>query len=206
MRLTLAATDEALAAAWRRECGHFPDVSVHQGSILELDVDAIVSPANSFGFMEGGIDAIYRRSFGDHVQERLQALLRAQHDGELPVGRAEIIAVHHARIRYLISAPTMRVPMRIEGTVYPYLAARAALRLVKQGHFAPGSGGEGHVSHAVVSLAMPGLGTGTGGVAPEACAAQVRAAIEEVMHGRVPRFANLAAAVAAHEQLARRSS
>lgn len=203
MRITLAATDSELASAWRDACGGLADVSVHQGSILDLDVDAIVSPANSFGFMEGGLDAVYRRHFGGHIQERLQALLRAQHDGELPVGRAEIIAIEHPRIRWLIAAPTMRVPMNVAGTVNPFLAARAALRLVKQGHFAPGSGGEGHVSHAVTSLALPGLGTGAGGVPPRICAAQVRAAIEEVLLGRVPRFPDLRAALAAHDSLVR---
>lgn len=203
MRITLAATESELARAWREQCGGLADVSVHEGSILDLDVDAIVSPANSFGFMEEGLSGVYRRSFGGHVQERLQALLRAQHDGELPVGRAEIVAIEHPRIRWLIAAPTMRVPMTVAGTVNPFLAARAALRLVKQGHFAPGSGGDGHVGHAVTSLAMPGLGTGTGGVPPGVCAAQVRAAIEEVVLGRVPRFPDLRAALAAHDSLVR---
>ena len=126
-----------------------------------------------------------------------------QQDGELPVGRAGIIAIEHPRIRWRIAAPTMRVPMSVAGTAHPFLAARAALRLVKQGHFAPGSGGEGHVSHAVTSLAMPGLGTGTGGVPPRVCAAQVRVAIEEVILGRVHRFADLRAALAAHDCLVR---
>lgn len=203
MRITLAATDPDLVHAWRELCGGLAEVSVHHGSILDLDVDAVVSPANSFGFMEAGLNMVYRRSFGGHVQERLQALLRAQHDGELPVGHAEIIAIDHPRIRWLIAAPTMRVPMSVAGTVNPFLAARAVLRLVKQGHFAPGSGGEGHVSHAVTSLALPGLGTGTGGVSPRVCAAQVRAAIEEVLLGRVTRFPDLRAALAAHDSLVR---
>lgn len=205
MRITLAATDDDLASAWRATCGDLPEVSVHHGSILDLDVDAVVNPANSFGFMEDGLGAVYRRHFGGHVQERLQALLRAQHDGELPVGCAEIVAIDHPRIRWLICAPTMRVPMSIAGTVQPYLAARAVLRLVKQGRFAPGSGGDGHVSHAVDSVALPGLGTGTGGVSPRDCAHQVRVAIEEVMLGRVPRYPDLRAALAAHAALVRGS-
>lgn len=203
MRLVLAATEPSLADAWSAECGSLPNVSVHRGSILDLDVDAVVSPANSFGFMEGGIDGVYRRHFGGHIQERLQALLRARHDGELPVGQAEIIATDHPRIRYLVSAPTMRVPMTVAGTLNPYLAARAVFRLVKQGVFAPGSGGEGHVSSRVASLAMPGLGTGVGGVPPLACARQVRLAYEQIALGRVPRHGSLAEALTAHLQAGR---
>jgi hypothetical protein len=50
------AIDAPLAEAWRKFCGHFECVSIHHGSILDLDIDAVVSPANSFGFMDGGID------------------------------------------------------------------------------------------------------------------------------------------------------
>ena len=32
---------------------------VHRGSIFDVACDAVVSPANSFGFMDGGIDALY---------------------------------------------------------------------------------------------------------------------------------------------------
>lgn len=201
MRLVLAATDAALADAWLEECGALPNVSVHRGSILDLDVDAVVSPANSFGFMEGGIDGVYHRHFGGHIQEMLQALLRAQHDGELPVGMAEILATGHPRLHFLIAAPTMRIPANVAGSAHSYLAARAVFRLVKQGSFAPGSGAEGHVSSRVASLAMPGLGTGVGGVPPRACARQVRIAYEQIVLGRVPRYASLAEATDAHRTL-----
>ena len=56
MKIFLAALDDALADAWERHCGDLPGVTVHRGSILDLDVDAVVSPANSFGFMDGGIE------------------------------------------------------------------------------------------------------------------------------------------------------
>lgn len=204
MRISLTATDEALFAAWNDVCGDLPEVNVHHGSLFDLDVDAVVSPANSFGFMRGGIDAQYNRFFGGHVEDRLRALLAAKYDGELPVGGAEILATDHARLRHLICAPTMRVPALVSGTVNAYLAARAALRLVKTGQFAPGSGGHGHVGHVVQSIAFPGLGTGTGGLDPRTCALQVRAAIEQVVLGRTPRYASLDDAMRAHRDLSER--
>lgn len=32
---------------------------MHEGSILDVEGDALVSPVNSFGFMDGGIDRAY---------------------------------------------------------------------------------------------------------------------------------------------------
>ena len=78
----------------------------------------------------------------------------------------------------------MRVPMVLAETVNPYLAARAALLLVKHGLFSSGALEGEPVAMEVQSVAFPGLGTGIGGVGPETCAHQVRAAIEEVALGQ----------------------
>src|SRR5512147_1366386 len=94
MRLRLRDRNEALVDAWRREFSGVANVEVSCGEIFDLPADAIVSPANSFGFMDGGIDLVYSRRFGWDLQERLQALLRAEHAGELPVGQALIVETH----------------------------------------------------------------------------------------------------------------
>jgi hypothetical protein len=43
---------------------------VHQQDILTRTADAILSPANSFGFMDGGIDLLYSNFFGWELQDR----------------------------------------------------------------------------------------------------------------------------------------
>src|SRR4051812_44036410 len=106
MKIILSAVDDELAEAWERHCSDLPDVTVHRGSILNLSVDAIVSPANSFGFMDGGIDALYSQHFGWHLQEQLQHLIRTVHGGELLIGAAEIVETRNVHISYLIAAPT----------------------------------------------------------------------------------------------------
>lgn len=184
MRIVLAAVEDDLADAWERHCGDLPNVSVHRGSILDLSVDAVVSPANSFGFMDGGIDHLYSERFGWGVQERLQELIRIRHHGELLVGNAEIIETENPRIPYVIAAPTMRVPMVLSDTVNSYLAARAVLLLVRHGVVPCGMLAGKPVAAAVQSVAFPGLGTGIGQVGPNTCAHQVRVAIEEVVLGR----------------------
>jgi O-acetyl-ADP-ribose deacetylase (regulator of RNase III) len=69
--------------------------------------------------------------------------------------------------------PGQRLPA---GTVHPYLAARAVFRLWLDGRLEQGD----EVRREVGTIAMPGLGTGVGGVPPETCARQVAAAWTEV--------------------------
>ena len=58
MKIHLTAVETDLADAFRDFCGDLPDVEVHHGSIFDVQCDAVVSPANSFGFMDGGIDML----------------------------------------------------------------------------------------------------------------------------------------------------
>lgn len=179
MHLVLTAVDQALTQAWQQFCGDLPFVEIHQGSILEASCDAVVSPANSFGFMDGGIDGVYRRFFGPGIQERVQRMIHERHNGELVVGAADFVETGHAEIPYLIVAPTMRVPMALTDSVNPYLAARATLLLVQNGCFPDGQ----PLRERIRRIGFPGLGTGVGQVSPAVCAHQVRTAIEDVVLG-----------------------
>ena len=76
LNVILTAVDRELAEAWSPVllkpslCQRTP------GSILDVSCGALVSPANSFGYMDGGIDLVYSMHFGWHVQERLQEASR----------------------------------------------------------------------------------------------------------------------------------
>lgn len=181
MRLILTALQPDLHDAWRDTCSDVDFVMVHHGSIFELVCDAVVSPANSFGFMNGGIDLFYSRYFGWHVQDRVQQAIGAYHHGELLVGTAELVATDHPAIPYLIAAPTMRMPQTVRDTVNPYLAMRAVLLLWKYGQFRDGPHAGQPIANVIQTIAVPGLGTGVGSVEPLACARQVRAAIDHVL-------------------------
>ena len=179
LTILLTSITDDLTAAWRSVCGDLPNVEIHHGDIFATAPDAVVSPANSFGFMDGGIDAVYTRVFGPGVQQRLQATIRERHFGELVVGAAELVETRHAAIPYVIAAPTMRVPMLLRDTVNPYLAARAVFILIARGQLEDGA----PVRDRVKRVAFPGLGTGVGRVPAEVCARQVRAAIEDIVLG-----------------------
>ena len=185
MKIILTATEPGLLDAWKKFCSDLKSVVLHAGSILDVPCDAVVSPANSFGFMDGGIDARYSQHFGWHVQDRVRKLILEHHNGELLVGSAEAVETDHAGIPYLIAAPTMRVPMVLgHETVNPYLAARATLLLAARGTFKMGRDAGKRISDHIQTIAFPGLGTGVGRVPFEICARQVRAAIEEFMFGK----------------------
>ncbi len=201
MQIILADVQAPMAAAWRTFCGDLADVSVHHGSILDCACDAVVSPANSFGFMDGGIDMLYSQFFGWQVQERLQAQIQAAHHGELLVGAAALVPTDHAGIPFLIAAPTMRVPMILRDSVNPYLACRAALLLVKHGRFGAGPHQGQPIADLVKTVAFPGLGTGVGRVSPATCAHQMRTAISEVLHSPPPFPASWSEAQNRHQQL-----
>jgi O-acetyl-ADP-ribose deacetylase (regulator of RNase III) len=177
VRIVLADLQGELLETWQKNGGDKSYVSTHHGSIFDVECDALVSPANSFGFMDGGIDMAISKFFGWHVQERLQKLIQTKHHGELLVGTAEIVTTDHPKIPYVISAPTMRVPMILKDTVNIYLAIRAVLLLVKYGKFEDGTA----IADKVRVIAFPGMGTGVGQVSPEIFVWQMRKAVEDVI-------------------------
>jgi O-acetyl-ADP-ribose deacetylase (regulator of RNase III) len=184
LRLVLAAVEPPLADAWERFCGDLAFVTIHRGSILDVACDTVVSPANSFGFMDGGIDALYMQAFGDDIQLRVRHQIYDHHAGELLVGAADIVETGHPVIPFLIAAPTMRVPMVLRDSVNAYLAARAVFLLIQRGRFTSGTHAGQPIAERVRVVAMPGLGTGVGRIGFNTCARQVRAAIDDILLGR----------------------
>jgi len=96
LKIILSAQEPGLLEAWNKFCGDLRCVAVQAGSILDVHCDAVVSPANSYGFMDGGLDALYSEHFGWHVQDRLRKLILESHHGELLVGTAEVVTTDHA--------------------------------------------------------------------------------------------------------------
>jgi O-acetyl-ADP-ribose deacetylase (regulator of RNase III) len=153
-------------------------VVVYAGSIFDLPADALVSPANSFGFMDGGIDMALSMRLGWHVQTRVREAIARDFSGELLVGQALIIETDHVEYPYLFSAPTMRTPTRLgPQTVNPYLAFRAVLLLWRDGALSDGS----PIRETIRTIAAPGLGTGVGQVPPTFCARQMRQAYDDIL-------------------------
>ena len=106
MQVWLVGRNPELVSAWEREFEGFVGVHVVEGNILQLAENTIVSPANSYGIMDGGIDLVYTEYFGPRLQEEVQRAVGRRPEGYLPVGAAVLVKTGHQRIPYMISAPT----------------------------------------------------------------------------------------------------
>jgi O-acetyl-ADP-ribose deacetylase (regulator of RNase III) len=193
IKILLKAYDMRLYIAWMKYFSDIEQVEIYEGDILAERADAIVSPANSFGYMDGGLDLKYSQHFGWGVERKLRKRLEEDFYGEIPVGQAVIVETDHPDTPYLISAPTMRVPMNIANTVNAYLAFKAILQAVASHNE--------QASKPIKSLLCPGLGTGEGRMPYERCARQMYQAYRTVAFGKIEKKGGLAKAVENHMAL-----
>jgi hypothetical protein len=129
IRISICDLNPPFVAEARHHLMDLPNVfEVAHRSVLDRAVDAVESPANSFGFMDGGVDWAYLQFFGAELQTRVQMIIRLQKFQELLVGAAVVVPTYHDSIRFLIVAPTMRVPKIITDPADIMLATRAAIR------------------------------------------------------------------------------
>lgn len=163
--------DAALSEAFRLTVNQFRcPVELFEGDIIKSRCDAFVSPANSFGFMDGGINWMYLKVFGEEIQQRVFNEIRSLPFCELLVGQA-IVVPTDCEGTSLVVAPTMRVPQILAESINPYLATRAALRAASLA--------------GIESIAFPAMGAGIGRVPPELCAFQMCSAVTDYF-GKVP--------------------
>lgn len=120
-------------------------ITVVQGSILEAEAQGIVNAANSLGIMGGGVAGVIRRAAGPEVEEE------AMRQAPIPVGQAVVTSGGKTRFPHIIHAPTMTQPGMAIPAQNVGLATRAALQAADD--------------KGLTSLALPGMGTGVGGVA-----------------------------------------
>lgn len=174
-RLTLCDTSLAMAYAWIDTFRDLDAVEIIYGDLLQVRCDALVSPANSFGDMSGGVDKHIDDHFHGEAQRAAVDAIRAEFLGELPVGVALVCPLTRRRSPLLVVAPTMRVPGNVATTLNAYLSMRAALLAVTRHNEC----NERKITH----LATPGLCTGVGGMRPALSAIQMRAAYDAIIGG-----------------------
>ena len=144
-------------------------VKVSEGSIFDYDADAVISPANSFGHMDGGLDGKLRDYFGMQIEINAQKKIRDDYHGELLVGQATVIESGNQKTPFIIVAPTMRVPSNVSDSINAYLAMRAILRTA--------------LAHKMINnIVVSGLCSLSGLMQPHIVARQMRAAYEYVIN------------------------
>jgi len=164
--LVLVDPKPQLAESLRAAFEGLPRVEIVTGRFEDLPrFDCMVSAANSFGLMDGGVDAAITQFFGAALMERVQRLILDQYRGEQPVGTSFIAPTDHPKHPYLAHTPTMRVPMEIARTDHVYLAMSAMLLAVQRHNES--------ATPRIGIVACPGLGTATGRVSPAEAARQM---------------------------------
>src|SRR5436190_4457868 len=151
VHVVLVDVNKKMIDAWRAVFEENPEVEIVHGSMLEQPVSAWVSPTNSKGSMDGGLDAVIKKHLGSKIETRLQKEIQLRYGGTLPVGHAICVPTDKPQPRFVISTPTMRTSSEdISDTLNVALACAAAFQAVHiHNQEQPGS---------VRSVALPGLG------------------------------------------------
>ncbi|MGK7924321.1 MAG: macro domain-containing protein [Spirulina sp.] len=175
LKLILVDPNEELCQEWRQKFAEIDAISVINGYFEDLDrYDCMVSPANSFGLMDGGVDLAIVRYFGLDLMDRVQDYILHEFRGEQPVGTSFIIETKHPKHPFLAHTPTMRVPMTIAQTDNVYRAMQAMLLAVWH-----------HNQKEVETIriiACPGLGTATGQMPSHRAAKQMALAYKNFLN------------------------
>lgn len=112
------------------------------GDLLEESSEALVCPANSFGYMRGGLAQAIRIAGGDSIEED------ARKKAPINLGDAVLTSAGKLKAKFIIHSPTMSLPMSFTTKDNVRKAVKAALNCA--------------LNHGVSSIAMPAMGTGTG--------------------------------------------
>lgn len=188
VHLVLVDLNENLVGAWRQMFRHAPDIDIVHGSIFDQDVDAIVCPTNARGYMNGGLDAQVKHHLGARIESRLQEHIAGHYEGIMPVGHAACLTTGEAQPAYLISTVTMFNDAEdISDTRNPLLACAAAFQAVHMQRL--------EAPDCILSVAITGLGTGTGNVAPGVCAEMMWTAYDLFSHSGFASFEDVANAL-----------
>ncbi|MFH0870121.1 MAG: macro domain-containing protein [archaeon] len=121
-----------------------PVIEIRKGSIVTLQVHCIVNPANSFGFMGGGVAEAIKKVGGQGIEDE------AIEQAPIQVGTAVMTGAGDLVCHKVIHAPTMHNPAEKSDSHKVMCAVKAALELAE--------------SEGMQSIAFPGMGTGVGGL------------------------------------------
>ena len=139
MKIYLLDINKEMTDAWQKYFD-LPNVEiVNEDFAVFIDnhpnIEAIVSPANSFGLMDGGYDKAIINYFGDELMKDVQKSIMFNWHGEQPVGTSMSVPIFNRtidtifgfKIAILIHTPTMRTPEEIKDYRIIYQCMRTTL-------------------------------------------------------------------------------
>ncbi len=129
MKIILLDNKSPMCLAWKKYFKDIPNVKVVNEDIEYYDlsnIDCLVSPANSYGLMDGGYDLALTRMFGNDLQHAVQNYIIDNLYGEQQVGSSIIVDIPNTN-KKLIHTPTMRIPSPIVDSEIIYTSMRSTL-------------------------------------------------------------------------------
>ena len=158
-----------------------PKIQFYQGDIQKILIKpgyCFLSPANSFGFMDGGIDENYSKMF-PKIQNLVQLQISqypfktAGGASYLPIGSS--LLLHLKEKCFFVSAPTMYRPENVSHTQNAYIAMLSTLSLIGK-----------QMNGKITTLIVPMLCTGYGEMSHIESAKQMIRAIKDYFdHGKI---------------------
>lgn len=131
------------------------------GDILGVEADAVVNPANSYMIMGGGLAGVIKKRGGSIIEEE------ARKYAPVPIGKAIVTTAGSLPFKYVIHSPTMEEPAGRTDPDKVYQATKAAIQVAAE--------------KGVSVLAIPGMGTGVGGLEPCSAVRAMFRAIKEYL-------------------------
>jgi O-acetyl-ADP-ribose deacetylase (regulator of RNase III) len=154
MRITFRDNNPAVVNSYADYLERTPFI-IQKGDIFHSPAGIIVSPANSFGFMDGGVDDVIAKRLPLAAEKVRREVLT---HGIVPVGQSRLFSTRDKDFPMLLMLPTMLGPMGIEGTLNVFYAAYELFQAA---------------SRAKCEIVCPGLGTGCGAMPPAQSAHQI---------------------------------
>jgi len=157
LKIYIVSMDSDVINALKEEFEGIKNVSICNSDIRKFyqrksnEIDCLVSPANSYGYMTGGYDAALSDILGWDFQYKVQNYIKHHFYGEQPVATSFIINTDIPGLK-LIHTPTMRYPSLIEDDMIIYQCMRTTLICA--------------LKHDVSCIVIPVFGAATGGVDP----------------------------------------
>ena len=141
MKIYLLDSNRAMTIAWEKYFSDLENIEiVNEDFAIFMDnhpnIEAIVSPANSFGIMTGGYDKAITDYFGKKLMKDVQEIIIRDWFGEQPVGTSISVPIYEKRIinqngiecnPILIHTPSMRTPEVIIDSRVIYQCMRTSL-------------------------------------------------------------------------------
>ena len=156
MKIYLLDINKSITDAFKEAFDKYKEVEVVNDEFKHFldthqDIECIVSPGNSFGYMRGGYDLAISVYFGWELEKEVQRSI----NGEQPVGTSIIVGIPNSD-KKLIHTPTMRTPSLIKDPLVIYECMSSCLSLA--------------VKSNIQSIVIPAFGGLTGRVEPKVLA------------------------------------